>query len=271
MPPHLVRRPGEVHLRGLASELGGEGGQRVVLRLGARDPQLDQRQRLDQRGGSELAQAERELARGLVVEDRGACDVHDRPRVQSRDHLHDRHAGLGAPLGDRRLNRSGAAQRGKQRGVNVQRAEARQIDQRARQDVAVGDHDADVGRQRLHLLEERLVATWLLRLEDRQSLFLGDDFHRRRLERGARASHRLVRLRDDPHDVEPLAEQGAQRRGRKVRSAPVQHPHQSSSSGCSCSSRSSGVSSETRRMYPGYLSASNFHFVSAAVRLRTLR
>ena len=45
----------------------------------------------------------------------------------------------------------------------------------------------------------------------------------------------------------------------------------SSSSGCLCRSRSSGVSSAVRRMNPGYLSCCSFHFVSAAVRLRTLR
>ena len=48
---------------------------------------------------------------------------------------------------------------------------------------------------------------------------------RRRLELRARASDRLVRLRDDADDVEPFADQRAERRHRELGRAPEEHAH----------------------------------------------
>src|SRR5215213_641352 len=53
VPPHLVCAPRPVHQRHLTGELGRVGGHRVVLRLGLRHSELDQRERLDQGAGTQ--------------------------------------------------------------------------------------------------------------------------------------------------------------------------------------------------------------------------
>jgi hypothetical protein len=108
--------------------------------------------------------------------------------------------------------------------VDVERAGRGELDDAPRQDVAVGDDDGHVRRQRLELGGE-LRAARLLRLQHRDPLFDGDALDGGGDERRSRAALRLVRLGDDADDVEALAEQGAERGSGELRCPPEENAH----------------------------------------------
>jgi hypothetical protein len=221
---HVLRRPRPVEARVLALGLGRVRGPRVVLRRLGQGARLEQRERLDQRERAELAQPRPQLAVRLVVGDRRLVHVQHRAGVERRDHAHDRHAGRREPLQDRRADRVGAAQQRQHRGVDVERAQRRQVDDGPGQDVPVRHHHAQVGGERAHLVEER-VAARPLGLQHRQPLGQRHRLDRRRVEARPRPAARPVGLRDDAHHVEPLAEQGAQRGDGEVGGAPEEDAH----------------------------------------------
>ena len=68
-----------------------------------------------------------------------------RAGVEPLVHLHHRDAGLGVARHDRAVDRRGAAPARQQRGVQVEAAERRRVEDRLRQDQAVGDDDRGIG------------------------------------------------------------------------------------------------------------------------------
>ena len=84
--------------------------------------------------------------RGRVV----GMNVHpfaeqDRTLVQPFAHLHDLDAGLAVAGHDGALDRRGAAPARQQRGVDVDAAEPRRLENGLGQDQAIGDDDGDIG------------------------------------------------------------------------------------------------------------------------------
>ena len=125
-----ARRP--VDARRLARELRAYVASRFVLRLRRRDARA-RSARAPRSARSRRARSVAARARPPSRPRGSACAlVQDRARVERRHHLHDRDAGLGESLADRRLDRRRAAQRGQQRRVDVERAEPRQVDHRLR-------------------------------------------------------------------------------------------------------------------------------------------
>ncbi len=111
-----------VDTRVLALDLGRVRGGGVVLRALTGLPELEERERFDQRERPELGQAELELAVGLILEHRHPCLENDRSRVERRHHAHDRDARLDQPLTDGGLDRGRATELGEERRVHVDRA-----------------------------------------------------------------------------------------------------------------------------------------------------
>ena len=75
-----------------------------------------------------------------------------RPGIEPRIHLHHHHAGLRVTCHDRPLDRRSAAPARQQRGMTIVRAKPRAIQNGLRQQKAVGDHNSNIGVQRLERL-----------------------------------------------------------------------------------------------------------------------
>jgi hypothetical protein len=88
-----------------------------------------------------------ELAGRLAV-DRGLADREDRPGVEPPLHLHDRHSGRLVAGEDGALDRSRAAPARQQGGVDIEAAMARRLEDRQRQDQAVGGDDRGIEVER---------------------------------------------------------------------------------------------------------------------------
>lgn len=114
-----------------------------------------------------------QLRGGLLRADgHGALQQHV-AGVQSRVHLHDGHAGLGVARLDGALDGRRATPARQQAGVDVQAAQARQVQRPLRQDQAVGGHHHDIRR---HALQLRARGGRLVRIAavEPQAARLGD-------------------------------------------------------------------------------------------------
>ncbi len=191
-------------------------GQRVVLRGLDRRALLDRGQRLDERLGADRGQALGQAARCVVVADRLSPGQEHRAGVHALVELHDGDAGLLLAADDRPLDRRGPAVRGQERRVHVDAALREGVEHGARQDLAVGDDDGEIGvggAQRLGHLGRAGRA----RLQHRDAGLLGHALDRRRGE-PVPAAGRLVRLGHDQHHA-VARDGGAQRRHRELRRA----------------------------------------------------
>ena len=100
--------------------------------------------------------------RGVLVLDLNRALEQHRPGIEPGLHLHDGDAGHFIAGHDRPLDRCGAAPAGQQRGVDVEAAQHRRVEDRLRQDQAVGRDYRDIGLQLGECLLLGLVcaATW---------------------------------------------------------------------------------------------------------------
>ena len=178
------------------------------------------------------------------------------------------------PLEDRRLNRRRAAQLRQQRGVDVERAVRRQVDDGRREDAPVRHDHRDVGLELAHRRHE-LLAARLLGLQHRDSLGQRHTLHRRRIELRARPSARLVGLRHDAHDI--VSSPSSARSGGTAKSGVPQNRMRTVRLGggrqpAEAASRSGGRSptGNTRSNF-GYFDFSSSHSRIAARRLSRLR
>jgi hypothetical protein len=115
-----------------------------------------------------------------------------------------------------------------QRGVHVEAAEARHVEHRLRQDLAVGDDDGDIRLQSRELGDELRIAR-PRRLQHRHRALDRELLHRRRVQLAA-AAGRLVGLADHRHHLLGV-EEGPQRRHRELRRAHEDDAHQASPTG----------------------------------------
>src|SRR5213594_1866052 len=106
----------------------------------------------------------------------------------------------------------------------IHHATGRQLEQLGLEDVAVGDHHANIGSQIPQTKYKRAVRR-LLRLEDRQLFGFGGDLHRGRNQRRAGAALRRVGLRDDGDHVESFTDERAQRGHREFWCTKERHAH----------------------------------------------
>jgi hypothetical protein len=135
----------------------------------------------------------------------------DRPGVEALLHLHDRHAGLAIAGQHRALDRRRAAPARQQRGVDVDAAEPRDLEDLPRQDPPVGgDHD-DVEVVLAQLGRERPVAD-LERLQHRHAERRRGLLDRRRHQL-APAPRRPVGLADHHPQVTGLGDRLQARHG----------------------------------------------------------
>ncbi|MNY21101.1 hypothetical protein D3C86_1546230 [compost metagenome] len=191
-------------------EHGGVGREGVVLRGGLQGALEPRAEGVDEGLGPDLGEALREDIGRLVGADRGACLQEHGAGIQALLHLHGGDPGLGVAVQDGPLDRGGAAIAGQERGVDVDAAEGRQVQDRLRQDLAVGDDHDEVGGQGLERREGLLVAAQALRLVDRDPGFEGS-----LLDRGhgdlLAAPHRPIGLGEDGLDVVAGREEGLER------------------------------------------------------------
>ncbi len=89
----------------------------------------------------------------MRVRDRQPLRHRDIAGVEADIHLHHHHAALGVARHDGAVDRSGAAPARQQRGVQVEAAERRRIENGLRQDHAIGDDDGRIGVVRAEFLE----------------------------------------------------------------------------------------------------------------------
>ena len=138
--------------------------------------------------------------------------------VEPLVHPHRRHPGPRVAGGDGGLDRRGAAPARQQRGVEVDAAVARQVEQRAREDLAEGDDHGDVGRRapppRPGTRERgRARAASPRRPCSRAQRATGGSCG------SLAAAGRARRLGDDAHRRPPRRDQGGERRHREFRRA----------------------------------------------------
>jgi hypothetical protein len=117
MPSDGLRRGGEA----------GKGGQRV-----------------EDQARAHFRQAVVQVCGGFLCTDGGGFPQQDRAGVEACLHLHDADAGFGVARHDGAVDRGRAAPAGQERGVDVEAAEARGIEDGLRQDQAIGDDDGDI-------------------------------------------------------------------------------------------------------------------------------
>ena len=104
-----------------------------------------------------------------MLTDLGRDRADDIARVERRDHIHDGNAGNALAVQDRPVDGRGAAILRQKRGVNVDAAVLRQVQDLLRQDLSVGrDHD-QLGRK-LPQYAECFPVAHFERLIDRQVL-----------------------------------------------------------------------------------------------------
>ena len=180
-------------------------------------------ERLDQRFRAHRREPLGEIACGLVGRDARALFEQHRARVELIDHAHDGDAGLFVAGEHRGLDGRRAAPARKQRRMDVERAELRQRDDLAREDVAVGHDDAEVRLARAKRGDERLAAR-TLGLQDGNPVGERDFLHGARHQRRTRAALRTVGLRDHRSHVVSFTRQREKRRGREFRGAPEDDP-----------------------------------------------
>jgi hypothetical protein len=128
--------------RGEAARVGGAFS-RLWLRVNGAVRQT--RQHCDQEVGAALGQPRLERASGFIRCDWRGFSGEDGAGVEANIHLHDRDARLRIPGEDRPDNRCCAAVARQQRGMHVDGAEPRNREQWRRNDLAVGDHQVQVG------------------------------------------------------------------------------------------------------------------------------
>ena len=161
---------------GLPRQLGSVRDAGLVLGSGlepAAAPVLaEQCQHLDQSQRAHFREVLRQLTGRDVPIDVMGDLVQDGSRVHPGVHLHDRHARLLEPVDDRPLDRRRAPQLGQERGVDVDHPLSGNGEQGWGEDVAVGDHDADVRHQSTDPLEERGIRG-ALRLQHRDAFLRG--------------------------------------------------------------------------------------------------
>jgi hypothetical protein len=176
--------------QGLAEQLGAEGGQLLGQGSG-----------------------------GVVEGDRHPPGGPHRSGIEPGLHAHDRDPRLVLAADDRPLDRGRAPQLGQQRGVHVVGAEPGEIEQRLRQDPAVGYHDEDLRFERGQR-RQRLGCPQLLRLEHGEAHLLGRLLHRRR-RRPLPAARRPIGLAD--HGTEVGAGRRRAQAGDRERRRPEEH------------------------------------------------
>ena len=129
--------------------------------------------------------------------DRRSLDRQDRTVIELLIDAHDGHAGFGLAVFDRALNRRGAAVLRQDRRVHIHKSPLRNLQESERQNLAVGDDDADVGMHRFNL--GQCIAN-LCRLKQRQSELVCLSRDRRGLQLQS-APSALVRLGHDECNV----------------------------------------------------------------------
>jgi hypothetical protein len=128
-----------------------------------------------------------------------------RARVQRLHHSHDCDAGFALPCDDRAVNRRGAAITRQERGMNVEEAEPRQLEQRFRQQLSVRSDDAEIGPKLRQRGQKRGVSQ-ALGLENGQAAGRGARLYRR-VNRSLAATSRAIGLGDDGDDQVPRGEE----------------------------------------------------------------
>ena len=98
-----------------------------------------------------------QLAAGFFCADGRLLRQHDRPRVQACFHLHQAHAGFCVTGFDGALDRRGTAPAWQQRGVHVPATMARNCQDGAWQDQAVGHHHDQVRGNLPHHVAHQLT------------------------------------------------------------------------------------------------------------------
>ena len=127
---------------------------------------------------AEFGEAIVQLPCRLVGADGGALHKADGAGIELLLDAHDRHAGLGIAGEKCALNGRRAPPARQKRGMDVEAAIARRIEDRLRQDLPIGHHHAGVGVERL---EARLLlrASQACRRMHRKPLALGEELDRR--------------------------------------------------------------------------------------------
>ena len=138
-----------------------------------------------------------------------------RARVQPRIHLHNAHARFLIARFNGALNRRGTPPARQQRGMDIQAAVARRVQNLLRQNQPVGRHHHHIGIYRTQQRQSLIVAAQLGRLGNGQPQIQRRLFHGRCLLLHA-AAFRAVGLGEDERDVKSGSGNGTQGGGGKI-------------------------------------------------------
>ena len=188
-------------------------------------------QSFDDQPSAQAGQAVVQHGRGVVGTDGLALDQQHVAGVQSRIHLHDGDAGLGIAGLDRAVDGGGPTPARQQRAVDVEAAQARQVQRPLLQDQAIGGHHHHVGgggeqgvARSGRLVGILAIQAQAVRLAHRDAVLLRQLLDGRGLQLHA-ATGRAVRLGEHDGHVEPGGQDRGQGFAGKLGRARKRHLH----------------------------------------------
>lgn len=164
-----------------------------------------------------------ELSGGFLRADVDGFFENDIAGIHAFIHVHDADACFAIAIDDSPVNGGGSAIFRQQRGVDIEAAEARQLENISAQNFSIGSYDKEIS---LHggELSKSLGTGQFLRLDHGNALAAGELLHRRS-DQVQPASLRLVRLGDDGDNLTILAlAQGCQGGNGKIGGAEKNDP-----------------------------------------------
>ena len=136
-------------------ELRRVGGEGAVLRNARGVSLLQKIEGFEQAGRGEVGEAVVELTGGFVGADGELLGEEDVAGVEALVHIHHGDAGLVVAGEDGGVDRRGAAVARKERGVEIEAAEARGFEDALGEDLAVGGDDHEVGHEDAEVVQRR--------------------------------------------------------------------------------------------------------------------
>ena len=179
-----------------------------------------------QQARADVRQAVQEALGVFIGFDGCFADLDDIPRVHLRSHIHGGDAGLIQAVEDGPLDRPGAAKLRQNAGVDVDAAQARDVQHLLGQNLSVGNHGDDVGLQSAQLLDHRVVLE-SRGLEYRQSCLQGYLFYLGHFQLHP-AVFRFVGLGINAGQIKFFTDQAAQTGRRNIRRSHKYNSHASS-------------------------------------------
>ena len=195
-------------------DLGGVGDALFALFGQLQPAALQRAHRAHHQVGPERRQRVMQIGRRHRIRDRQPLGHRDVAGIEADIHLHHHHAALGIARHDGAVDRGGAAPARQQRGMQIEAAELRGVENGLGQDHAIGDDHGGIGVVGAKFLQR------FRRLQGRRRQYGDTEPPRLLLDRGRLQLHAapggLCRAGIDRRDLVAMGDEFQQRRHREI-------------------------------------------------------